>query len=157
MIFSSPSLEVLYEIIIGFKPAFVNYFILICRYYLIFQTFAYNYIPYIPAASPYLFPLIVYIELSTLNRSAHLAENPVCPEVCSSEIHVPGSELIRNPCVRQDHHLNLYVKKDRHGTEQWYHACSGGSVFLNPVLILSQSCLSPASVLSYVRREGILQ
>ena len=90
MIFSSPSLEVLYEIIIGFKPAFVNYFILICRYYLIFQTFAYNYIPYIPAASPYLFPLIVYIELSTLNRSAHLAENPVCPEVCSSEIHVPA-------------------------------------------------------------------
>ena len=153
MIFSSPSLEVLYEIIIGFKPAFVNYFILICRYYLIFQTFAYNYIPYIPAASPYLFPLIVYIELSTLNRSAHLAENPVCPAVCSSEIHMPGSVLIRNPCVRQDHHLNLYVKKDRHGTEQWYHACPGGSVFLNAVLIL----FNPVSVLSGVRREGILR
>lgn len=137
MIFSSPSLEVLYEIIIGFKPAFVNYFILICRYYLIFQTFPYNYIPYIPAASPYLFPLIVYIELSTLTRSAHLAEPPVCPAVCSAEIHVPGSVLIRNPCARQDHHLNLYVKKDRHGTEQWYHACPGGSVFLNAVLILS--------------------
>ena len=153
MIFSSPSLEVLYEIIIGFKPAFVNYFILICRYYLIFQTFAYNYIPYIPAASPYLFPLIVYIELSTLNRSAHLAENPVCPAVCSAEIHVPGSVLIRNPCARQDHHLNLYVKKDRHGTEQWYHACPGGSVFLNAVLIL----FNPVSVLSGVRREGILR
>lgn len=153
MIFSSPSLEVLYEIIIGFKPAFVNYFILICRYYLIFQTFAYNYIPYIPAASPYLFPLIVYIELSTLNRSAHLAEPPVCPAVCSAEIHVPGSVLIRNPCVRQDHHLNLYVKKDRHGTEQWYHACPGGSVFLNAVLIL----FNPVSVLSGVRREGILR
>lgn len=153
MIFSSPSLEVLYEIIIGFKPAFVNYFILICRYYLIFQTFAYNYIPYIPAASPYLFPLIVYIELSTLNRSAHLAENPVCPAAYSSEIHVPGSVLIRNPCARQDHHLNLYVKKDRHGTEQWYHACPGGSVFLNAVLIL----FNPVSVLSGVRREGILQ
>ena len=153
MIFSSPSLEVLYEIIIGFKPAFVNYFILICRYYLIFQTFAYNYIPYIPAASPYLFPLIVYIELSTLNRSAHLAENPVCPAAYSSEIHVPGSVLIRNPCARQDHHLNLYVKKDRHGTEQWYHACPGGSVFLNAVLIL----FNPVSVLSGVRREGILR
>ena len=153
MIFSSPSLEVLYEIIIGFKPAFVNYFILICRYYLIFQTFAYNYIPYIPAASPYLFPLIVYIELSTLNRSAHLAEPPVCPAVCSAEIHVPGSVLIRNPCARQDHHLNLYVKKDRHGTEQWYHACPGGSVFLNAVLIL----FNPVSVLSGVRREGILR
>ena len=72
MIFSSPSLEVLYEIIIGFKPAFVNYFILICRYYLIFQTFAYNYIPYIPAASPYLFPLIVYIEVTTTSYAGGL-------------------------------------------------------------------------------------
>ena len=153
MIFSSPSLEVLYEIIIGFKPAFVNYFILICRYYLIFQTFAYNYIPYIPAASPYLFPLIVYIELSTLNRSAHLAENPVCPAVCSSEIHMPGSLLIRNPCVRQDHHLNLYVKRTGMVPNNGIMPVLVDQFFL----MLSQSCLNPVSVLSYVRREGILQ